>query len=81
VGTLDAERVEQPACVRGVGERVAGPDLVGQPVAAPGQGEHPVPGAQVRGPLGEHVSGAAQAGQEEQRFSVAAPVEVVSAFR
>ena len=80
MGALDAQGVEQASRVLGgVGERVAALDLVGQPVPAPGQGEHPEPVAQVRGQLREYVGGAAQARQQQQGISVAAPVQVVEA--
>lgn len=80
MGTLDAQAVEEPSRVLGgVGEGVAALDLVGQPVPTPGQGEHPEPVAQVRRELREDVGGAAQAGQQQQRVSVAAPVQVVEA--
>ena len=80
VGTLDAHGVEQASRVLGgVGERVAALDLVGQPVPAPGQGEHSVPVAQVRGQLRKDMGSAAQAGQQQQGVAVPAPVQVVEA--
>lgn len=79
MGPFDPEWVEQSSRVLGgVGEHVAAPDPVGQPVPAPGQGEHPEPVGQVRGQLGEHVGGAVQAGQQ-QVVTVASPVQLVKA--